>query len=146
VEEPPLAYSLRLRGEAVELAPGHFWTDLRSDGCEVVGAADGTFDGHATCRRELRIAEDGTFSALGEIGFGGGVLTFVAEGRLAADDHARRGTALGRVTGGRGRLTGASGYVASSFLLWASGDVSEDHLGVLFIGRADIDTQRGTER
>ena len=42
-------------------------------------------------------------------------------------------------------LAGATGYVASSFQLWAGGDVSEDHLGVVFLGRSDIDTDRGIE-
>ena len=135
MEKTLAAYALRLHGEAVELAPGHFWAELRSDGCEVLGELEPDLAGEATCRRELRVGDDGRFSAVGELGFAGKTtLTFRTEGRFTAADHARRGTSLGTITGA-GRLAGTTGYVASSFLLWASGDLSEDHLGVLFVGR-----------
>jgi hypothetical protein len=138
----PVAYSVSLRGQAVELAPGHYWAELRSDGCDVLGARHAGLEGVATCRREFRIDGDGTFSAIGELGFADeSTLTFRTEGRFAAGEHARRGTALGTVTGGRGPLAGANGYVVSTFLLWASGDLSEDHLGVLFVGAPGKETE-----
>jgi hypothetical protein len=132
----PVAYSLELQGKAVELAPGHFWAELRSGGCNVLGELD-ALGGDAVCRQELRVGGDGSFTALGELTFDGeSALTFRSDGRLAAGDHARRGTALGRLTGGLGgRLAGTTGYVVSSFLLWPGGDLSEDHLGVLFVAK-----------
>jgi hypothetical protein len=134
VDDPgSFAYAVRLRGSAVELAPGHFWAELGSDGCELLGEAAPGLQG-TVCRYELRVTEGGSFSSIGELDFAGvGALTFETSGRLGTAEHARRGTGLGRIAGAGGSLAGWSGYAVSSFLLWTNGDLSEDHLGVVFI-------------
>ena len=38
-------------------------------------------------------------------------------------------------TGGRGRLVGARAFVTSSFLLADSGELTDNQLGLLFVGR-----------
>ena len=40
------------------------------------------------------------------------------------------------VTGGRGRLAGARGFVTSNFLLADSGELTDHHIGLLFLERA----------
>ena len=63
--------------------------------------------------------------------------TFRAHGRVTAtpDPSLRHGAAVLEVTGGRGRLAGARGFVTSNFLLAASGELTDHHVGVLFLGQ-----------
>ncbi len=123
-----MTYCLHLHGEAVELAPGRFWAETR-------GLLDGR--GEAICRRELDLLAGGSLVQRGEVSFGdGGALTFHAVGGLA-DSPApgvRHGAAVCEVTGGRGRLAGVRGSIASAFLLADSGELDDHHLGLLFLG------------
>jgi hypothetical protein len=128
-----VTYCLHLRGEAVELAPGRFWAETRAtlDGLtEVLG------DGEAVCRRELELLAGGSFVQRGEVSFGGGsALTFRAVGGLADSPGPglRHGAAVCEVTGGRGLLAGARGSIASTFLLADAGELTDHHLGLLFV-------------
>jgi hypothetical protein len=141
----PVTYALRLRGEAVELGSGRYWAECRAPGClfvpavgpdNVAGRLEGFGGGEAVCRRELELRPDGSFLEAGEISFGPeDALTFSAEGGLveSPDPRVRHGTAVCEVTGGRGRLVGARGYVTSNFLLADSGELTDHHLGLLFL-------------
>jgi hypothetical protein len=76
----------------------------------------------------------------GEIDFGGGTALHVraakrAAPRQAAAPHLRHGAALLEVVGGTGRLAAATGWIASNFLLSDSGDLTDNHLGLLFLER-----------
>jgi hypothetical protein len=51
------------------------------------------------------------------------------------DARLRHGTAVLEVTGGRGHLAGARGYVTSNFLLSDAGELTDHHLGLLFLER-----------
>jgi hypothetical protein len=125
-----------LHGEAVELAPGRFWTETRAS----LGGLAGVFgDGDAVCRRELELLQTGALVQRGEIAFGGGAaITFRAVGGLAdgPGPGVRHGTAVCEVTGGRGRLAGVRGSIASAFLLADSGELTDHHLGLLFVERS----------
>jgi hypothetical protein len=95
--------------------------------------------GPAVCRRELEVWDDGSLVLTGELAFGAhDAVTFRARGALGAspDPRRRHGTAVLEVTGGRGRLAGARGYVTSNFLLADSGELTDYHLGLLFLERA----------
>jgi hypothetical protein len=39
------------------------------------------------------------------------------------------------VVGGTGRLSGATGWITSNFLLSDTGDLTDTHLGLLFVER-----------
>lgn len=138
----PIAFALELEGEAVELDGGRFWVETRerserSDRC--VGQLDGIGSGGAACRRQLELWADGSLVESGELDFGAGdAVTFRARGALARspDPHRRQGTAVFEITGGRGRLAGARGYVTSNFLLADSGELTDHHLGLLFVERS----------
>jgi len=132
-----VAFAIHLEGEAVELGGGRFWVETRA---LPAGAPqlDGIGTGPALCRRDLELWEDGSLVETGEFSFGGGdAITFRARGALGAspDPHRRHGTAVLEVTGGRGRLAGARGYVTSNFLLSQGGELTDHHLGLLFLER-----------
>lgn len=126
----PIAFTIELTGEAVELGEGRFWAETRGD--------DTAFGGdQALCRRDLRLGEDGSLAQSGEISFGDDdAITFRAHGRLGSspDPRLRHGAAVFEVTGGRGRLEGACGFVTSNFLLADDGELTDRHLAVLFVG------------
>ena len=141
----PLTYVLRLRGEAVEIGGGRLWAESRAPGClfvpatgpdDVAARLEGFGGGEAVCRRELELREDGTFVAAGEISFSADdALTFGAEGGIgeSPDPRFRHGAAICEVTGGRGRLGGVRGAIASTFLLAESGELTDHQLGLLFL-------------
>ena len=121
-----MAFALEFHGEAVELDPGRLWVETR--------AACG--DGEATCRRDLELTDDGSLTERGELTFGGGdAVTFTARGRLrpSPDPRFRHGTAVLEVTGGRGRMAGARGFLTSNFLLSTTGELTDHHQGLVFI-------------
>ena len=124
----PIAFALRFQGEAVELDGGRFWAETR---------APAGID-EALCRRDLEIRADGSVVAAGVLDFGADTaITFRARGVLGAspDPHVRHGTAVLEVTGGSGRLAGARGFVTSNFLLADTGELTDHHVGLLFVGR-----------
>jgi len=132
----PVAFALELHGEAVELDPGRLWVEARA-----TGTVDGIGDGEAVCRRDFELTDDGSLLEKGELSFGAGdAITFSARGRLRAspDPRFRHGTAVLEVTGGRGRLVGARGFVTSNFLLSITGELTDHHQGLLFVtGRGE---------
>lgn len=117
-----VAFTLEFTGEAVELGGGRLWVEARADA--------------ALCRRDLELKGDGSLVQTGEISFGGDdAITFRAGGVLgpSADPRLRHGTAVLEVTGGRGRLAGATGFVTSNFLLAAGGELTDHQVGLLFV-------------
>jgi hypothetical protein len=137
----PYAFTLRFTGEAVPLDGGRFWAETRaaqppSDAAN--GPPSGIDVTGALCRRNLELWEDGSLVQSGKISFGlDDAMTFRARGMLGAspDARLRHGTAVLEVTGGRGRLAGARGYVTSNFLLSDTGELTDHHLGLLFLER-----------
>ena len=145
-----ISFALQFKGEAVELDGGRFWAETRADPVGLDTSAerpDGIEADGALCRRNLELWADGSLVQTGEITFGAGdAVTFRARGTLGAspDPHLRHGTAVFEVTGGRGRLAGASGFVTSNFLLSDTGELTDHHLGLVFLKRAGHD--EGTAR
>jgi hypothetical protein len=86
-------------------------------------------------------SSESTFTERGVMTFGDGDadavdLDTVGEGTLgpSPEDGLLQGAVVWRVTGGRGRFAGASGLVASNFLLSAAtGEVDEWEAAVLFV-------------
>jgi hypothetical protein len=124
----PITFALRFEGEAVKLDGGRFWAETR---------APAGID-EALCRRDLEIREDGSVVAAGVLSFGAdAAITFRARGALGSspDPRVRHGTAVLEITGGSGRLAGARGFVTSNFLLADTGELTDHHLGLLFLER-----------
>jgi hypothetical protein len=124
----PIMFSLRFEGETVALDNGRLWAESRA----VAGIEE------ALCRRELDVREDGSLAETGVLSFGAdAALTFRAHGVLGAspDPAIRHGSAVLGGTGGNGRLAGARGFVTSNFLLADTGELTDHHLGLLFVER-----------
>lgn len=132
----PITFALRLEGQAVQLDGDRYWAETRQRPAEL----DGIGGGAASCRRSLELWDDGSLVQTGELDFGGGdAVTFRARGVLgeAPGGDRRHGTAVLEVTGGRGRLAGARGYVTSNFLLAGDGGLTDHQLGVLFVEKEE---------
>ncbi|HWQ25103.1 MAG TPA: hypothetical protein VNK94_13455 [Gaiellaceae bacterium] len=124
----PLSFTLDFTGRTVALDAGRVWSEARASTTAV--------EEGAVCRREFVLHDDGSLTEAGEIAFGDGAsVTFRAEGELRSSPDPRigHGAAILEVTGGQGRLAGASGYITSNFLLSDDGALEDHHLGILFL-------------
>ena len=143
----PLTYTLRFRGEAVQLEDGLLWAECHAPAgvfAPAIGPDETTprfeiLGGSETiCRRELEL-HDNRFVTAGEIDFGAGdAVTFHAKGNLSPspEPDLRHGSALCQITGGRGRFAGTTGTIASQFLLTHDRQLTDHQLGLLFIEHA----------
>ena len=106
-------------------------------------AADGSGAGidRISYANHVVFTSESTFTETGTMTFGEGDadavdVDTVGEGTLrpSAQDGLLHGAVIWRVTGGRGRFAGASGLIASNFLLSPqSGEVDEWQSTVLFV-------------
>lgn len=142
-----IAFSMQFRGHSTRLAPGvvtaratapssALITQVDRDGIHSrLEVRDGQ-EAHLECR--LTFLDDARFEEVGTISFGNGnALRFrsAAEGTLAdtAEPGLRHGAVTWEIDGGAGTLEGASGRIVSNFLLSDTGDLTDNHLGVLFL-------------
>lgn len=140
----PITFSLQFRGQLAQ-----FGEDLRKQARAPGGAlvtsltADGPAgrfvwapgDEEAILESTLAFQDERRFDEAGTIMFAlGSSLCIRGRGRLApsADPDLRQGTVVWSIEGGGGHLEGATGLITSNFLLSATGDVTENQLGVIF--------------
>lgn len=144
-----LAYGLEFRGQATqdgdELVVGagapSCVHETRVEGAGVTSSY--VFDedaGEALLDSRVALDGNGVFTAVATIDFGHGHRLFLRtgdNGRLdgSADRHLRHGTAVFQVVGGTGQFDGASGRVTSNFVLSDTGDVTDNHFGMIFLRR-----------
>jgi hypothetical protein len=146
-----ITFALLLEGQAVRVDGDRLWVASRQSGDPASACRNelgGIGEGSAYCRRQFELWDDGSFVQTGELDFGAGdAVTFRARGSLgdSPDPERRHGTAVLEVTGGRGRLVGARGYVTPNFLLADSGELRDHQLGLLFVGR-DAMASRGVPK
>jgi hypothetical protein len=120
----PIRFELTLSGNAIEVDRGQLWVETTAEDCGAV------------CRRRIEVWDDGSVAGRGDLSFSErDAISFRARGSIGAspDPHRRHGTAVLEVTGGRGRLAGARGYVTSNFLLSDTGALTDHHLGLVFV-------------
>ncbi|MGH7949048.1 MAG: hypothetical protein ACREQF_07490 [Candidatus Binataceae bacterium] len=83
------------------------------------------------------ISSDGSFIESGAITYGkAGKLTFKTLGRgmgASPIDGLNRGAVVWEVTGGDGKLAGATGLITSNFTVDAPGQITDNHFAVLFL-------------
>jgi hypothetical protein len=143
----PITYSLQFRGRAS--SPGSdrmqfrltspssaLVTSLGPDG--VQGAFEDVAGGDATLEAELSFREHPAFDDAGTIEFGhGNSVRFrsVEFGRLVEcpDPNLRHGAVVCQVEGGKGHFAWAEGLITSNFLVSETGEVTDNHLGVIFV-------------
>ncbi|MBA3365818.1 MAG: hypothetical protein H0U03_08545 [Actinobacteria bacterium] len=156
----PITYSMQFRGSVGETAPGHLegvLTAPSSNQVTTIGrdGVEGRFlpasGGDARCVFLLSLAADGSFDRSGRISFGrGNAIWFRTIGRgsvaPSADPHLSHGTAMCEIERGEGRFEGASGRITSNFFLSDSGEVTDNHFGVVFLdGRNDEREERDVD-
>jgi len=140
-------YSLQLRGQAAEVAPGvlRAVTAAPSSALATTVGREG-FEGRlelvegddARFESEVAFSDETTFREEGTIDFGGGNrLRFrtVGVGWLGSspEPELRHGAVIWEVDGGDGRFVGAQGLITSNFFVSDTGDVTGNHLGVIFV-------------
>ena len=143
----PITYSLQFRGRASSTAPDRMRlrltapssalvTSLGPDG--VHGAVEDVAGGEATLEAELSLREHSGFDDAGTIEFGhGNSVRFrsLGLGRLVEcpDRILRHGTVVREVEGGNGQFERAEGLITSNFLVSDTGEVTDNHVGLIFV-------------
>jgi hypothetical protein len=95
--------------------------------------------GMASFESEVVLTGDTSFTEAGTIRFGDSnhLLQFstVGQGFLgeSADSALQHGSVMWRVESGEGQFAGASGLITSNFTLSGSGEVIDNHFGLIFV-------------
>jgi hypothetical protein len=140
----PITFSLQFRGQVAQSGEG-LRKQASAPGCALVTSLtaegpDGHFvwargDEEALLESMLAFRDERRFEEVGTIVFAlGNSLRIRGSGRLApsADPDLRQGTVVWTIEGGDGHFEGASGLITSNFLLSATGDLTENQLGIVF--------------
>lgn len=141
----PVTYALQFRGQ-VETTGGRTSAATRACSAMLVSVVDregphGRFEDVGAGEAVFHVALDGSGGPVeGRVDFGGGTtLCLRAAERHAAEPsrrpHLSHGAALLEVVAGTGRLAGARGWVTSNYLISDTGDLTDTHLGLLFVER-----------
>jgi hypothetical protein len=147
-----LSYSLQFRGHATPIEPGVLIARASAPSCAFVTTIDGdgvhgTVEpregGEALLELRLSLLDERAFEEHGTVSFrNGDALRFrsLAPGLLTRcpDPNVRHGTAICEIDGGSGRFTGASGRIASSFLVSDTGELTEHQLALLFLEPREV--------
>jgi hypothetical protein len=123
-------YAIELRGHATPVSPDVFLTRALGVHALFGGESEAVLEGR------LSLLEAGAFELAATIGLDGGSairLRTVEPGWLGHpnDEGLREGTAICEVDRGSGRLAGATGRIVSSFLLSATGELTDTQAGVV---------------
>jgi hypothetical protein len=147
-----LTYSLEFRGEATAdgdrlllraCAPSWVHETRLENGGVVVRFDFDEGSDEATLEAHLTFKANGYFSAVATIDFGHGHRLHVEtddDGRVngCADEHLRHGSAVLYVVAGTGQFDGATGQVTCNFVLSDTGDLTDNQLGMVFLGKEAV--------
>jgi hypothetical protein len=140
----PITYALQFRGQAEDV-DGARRVAARAPSAMLVSVVDregphGRFEDVGAGEALFHATLDADGPVEGRVDFGGGTSLCLraAERRTAGPSprpYLTHGAALLEVVGGTGRLAGATGWITSNFLLSDTGDLTDTHLGLLFVER-----------
>jgi hypothetical protein len=88
---------------------------------------------------EVTSAGEGGFKETGTITFGEGEhrlrFSTIAQGYIgpSAEPNLRQGAVIWQVEGGEGQFQGAQGLITSNFIISDAGEVTDHHIGVIFV-------------
>lgn len=146
----PIVYSLQFRGRITSPSPRVLEQRASAPSQVLITTVDanglagrvkpGEGEGALLVSR-LVLADDGSFDQSGTIEFAPGhVLAFrsVGAARLgrSPDPHLRHGAAVWEVEGGEGQFRGAQGRITSNFFVSDTNELTDNHFGLIFVGRA----------
>ena len=148
---------MQFRGHSTALSPGVVTARATAPSAALVTEIDqagvhGRYEpragqeAHLECR--LTFHDDNSFDEVGTMSFGNGnTLRFHSTRRgflgPSPDPALQHGTITWEIDNGAGTFSGACGRITSNFLLSSSGDLTDHHLGLLFL---DSTTQPPTRR
>jgi hypothetical protein len=138
----PVTYALQFRGQ-VETTGERGNAAARASSAMLISVVDregphGRFEDVGAGEAVFHVALDNSGPIDGHVDFGGGTTLRlrVAERHAATASrrpYLRHGAALLEVVAGTGHLLGAQGWITSNFLLSDTGDLTDNHLGLLFV-------------
>jgi len=143
-------YSMQFTGKAVPAneSGSVLKANTRGKGCGirtvvgpqgVSGALETISGDEATFESQVTFTGDNTFLETGTIVFGSTrhKLRFstVGQGYIfsSVDPQLKHGSVIWKIEGGEGQFEQASGLITSNFLVGASGEVTDNHFGVIFL-------------
>jgi|SRR6266508_2368972 len=145
-----IIYALQFKGQAapVEGASGVMKAATSAPGCAITtevgpngvrGDLRPAGGGTAEFESEVTLTGDTSFLESGMITFGqGNRLRFstVGQGYLgpSADPRLSTGAVIWRIDSGEGQFAGATGLITSNFSVSDTGEVTDNHFGVIFLG------------
>ena len=142
----PLTYALQFRGRTSRSPARRMVAELSAPSSALVtnllaeglhGRYELAAGGEARLRSEL-VMEDDELRSEGTITFGPGhELRFRTVGAAplapCPDPHLTQASVISEVTGGTGQFDGACGQIVSNILVSDTGEVTDNHLGVIFV-------------
>jgi hypothetical protein len=145
-----LVYSMQFKGSAAPKAgvSGVIKASTSAQSCTltsqigpggVVGSMQTIAGGTASFESEVTLTGDTSFTEAGTIRFGDSNhslrFTTVGQGFLdkSADAALQHGAVIWRIESGEGQFAGASGLITSNFTLGGSGEVIDNHFGLIFV-------------
>jgi hypothetical protein len=142
----PLTYALQFRGRASRSSPLGMVAELSAPSSALVtnllvDGLQGRYElapgGEARLRADVSLDDD-RFRTDGTITFATGhELRFrtIETARLAptGDPHLTHASVITEVIGGTGQFRGARGQIVSNILVSDTGEVTDNHLGVIFV-------------
>lgn len=143
----PITYALQFRGRALGSPPADVVLDLAAPSCALVTRllADGVqgryelaAGGEARLRAELSFEAGDRFRTRGTISFGQGhELSFqairAAQLTSSPDPHLKHASVISEILEGEGQFKGAYGRIVSNVLVSNTGEITDNHLGVIFV-------------
>ena len=142
----PITYALQFRGQATPLQSSLVQLELSAPSAALIttvgamgvrGRFKDVSGGEAFLHSELSFDEESSFSDLGTIEFGrSNTLRFRSiGGRLThcPDSQLKHGAVIRRIEGGEGQFAGSEGLITSNFLISDTGEVTENHFGLIFV-------------
>lgn len=139
---------MQFRGEANQSAPGILSATMTAPGCALVTtiASDGLHGGfeptlgvEATFRLRVCLADAKSVDETGTIVFGPGHALHLRNTGVivlgpSPDPHLQHGTLMWQVMSGEGQFEYAEGRISSNFLVSDTGEVTDNQIGVIFVG------------
>lgn len=141
-------YVMQFKGTARRRVSGVITASTKAPSCTVtsllsVDGITGTLlalpGGQASFESEVTLTGETSFKEAGMIRFGDSkhYLRFstIGEGFLgkSPDPTLQHGSVMWQVDGGEGQFAGASGIITSNFTLSATGEVTDNHFGIIFV-------------
>lgn len=145
-----LIYTMQFKGQAAPVggATGVMKATATAASCSITtvvgpegvqGMLQPAAGGQATFESQVTLTGENAFQEVGSIAFGDGGhrvhFSTVGQGYIgpSAEPGLQHGSVIWRIERGEGQFAGASGLITSNFFVSATGAVTDNHCGVIFV-------------